>query len=204
MNVISCEAAYSLYPKATFEQRSSLVTRSRDRFTGNTEDALCKYDQRGFNTTFQVNTALERRSPAFFNDKYRYIEDSHCWKISLDTKGITQRIHVTPGSQPFECDPVVASGWQLWYGVYDNDDYVKEYSDYIVEFETDDGGGVRGAIGYSIISKRYLACSYIAPQCPEPLGRLDRLAIETKFGQQYGFHSPPQMLPCLTSVLAST
>lgn len=109
MSVISCDTAYSLYPKATFEERTSWIcgTNREPR----TIAALNKYHRRGWIV-----------APTFFDIEYRqdyhvgeerHIGDRYCWTIPLDKSQITTYIPLNDGSKPLTCDPVVACSWTL-------------------------------------------------------------------------------------------
>lgn len=182
MNVISCDAAYSLYPKATFEHRLSLVTRARQNDTENTDEALCKYETRGWDFIYHVDTEKEHHSPSFYYLVPRYIGDARCWTIPLDPNGITARIYLPLGSRRFDCDPVIGSGWSLAYGVYESDKYAQYYpEDHLTEGDEDDDFDLdmRGFMCYKTVSAAYLKCTYLANTNSNSLAFLTHRATRT-------------------------
>jgi hypothetical protein len=82
MNLITHDKAYSIFPRATFEDRRSLI------FVKDGESAVkarAKYEERGW--AFVEGYELERRdrySP--FGKGIRRLGDSRCWSISLHSK----------------------------------------------------------------------------------------------------------------------
>ena len=83
MNLISHEAAYSLYPRGTFKERRSLAF-SRE---GSSEDSAKagrdKYVARGWNLV-ETSTQDEINDPtATFSAGSRYVGDSKCWTIPI-------------------------------------------------------------------------------------------------------------------------
>lgn len=109
MNVISCDAAYSLYPGATFQQRISLICKTS---TNNDETGLpdTKDQKQGWlvDKCFSNNELRD-----FHLGKIRWIGDNRCWTIPLDMSSITERIPLSLASKSLKCDPVVASNWVL-------------------------------------------------------------------------------------------
>lgn len=111
MNVISYEMAYSLYPKATFEERTSLI--SGHSFQDSKKDAHEKYRVRGWDVEQEFSESdLET---VYHTQAFRWIGDKHCWSIPLDTSFITNRIPLAKGSNPMIRDPIVISNWVLFY-----------------------------------------------------------------------------------------
>ncbi|KAK7696086.1 hypothetical protein QCA50_000729 [Cerrena zonata] len=109
MNVISCDMAYSLYPKATFGKRSSLICIPATN--SQTATAHAKYRKRGWSVRHTF-TEFEFKND-YHLDVFRSMGDKHCWSIPLDPIPITERIPLSQGSKPLEHDPVVTSSWLL-------------------------------------------------------------------------------------------
>ncbi|KAI0076914.1 hypothetical protein K474DRAFT_1622018 [Panus rudis PR-1116 ss-1] len=117
MNLISFEAAYSLYPRATLEERKSLICQSRSI---NREEAIDKYRQRGWELIngiegfhdaklFHVSLPNSRVPSAT-----RWVGDRHCWTMQLDTSGIMLRsLQSTPRSKPLSRDPALGNSWKV-------------------------------------------------------------------------------------------
>ncbi|KAK7682829.1 hypothetical protein QCA50_014213 [Cerrena zonata] len=139
MNVISCDMAYSLYPNATFEERTSLICGSG--YEESKEVAYDKYRSRGWDVDDCFDyTYLDT---AYHTTAFRWIGDTHCWSIPLDTSFITARIPLLSGSKPIICDPIVISNWVLFH-------------------EDGKGGDMRA----DVLTDPYLACSYVVdPSC---------------------------------------
>ncbi|PPQ80116.1 hypothetical protein CVT26_012167 [Gymnopilus dilepis] len=80
MNVITHEAAYSLYPYATFEQKRSLIISTE----GSKQDsARAKYAERGWEMVGRLSQNEIGDSSSAFAQGERYLGDSRCWKIPI-------------------------------------------------------------------------------------------------------------------------
>ena len=118
MNIITYNAAYSLYPYATFERRDTIVLNARSR----AQEALTKYASRGWRILAKsspLNSYLHssRRnflySPWFFVDKPRWVCDGMSWTIPLDTTGVTSPPPPSVSSRELEWDPLAECGWKM-------------------------------------------------------------------------------------------
>lgn len=114
MNFISFNAAYSLYPIATFEDRCALGM-PKASLGGSTENALDKYVKRGWRIYFVPSPliSISPDKPPFVLHKERWVGDEHTWTVPLDTSGLTGRPATSLSSEPFAWDPVVHNGWIL-------------------------------------------------------------------------------------------
>lgn len=110
MNVISLEKAYSLYPKATFEERCSLICASDGP---KQEPAMEKYEQRGWKMIRDAPSDDLQSDFHFLCDSFRWMGDHHCWTIQLDVTGISDRLRPNAASPRLLHDPVAASSWML-------------------------------------------------------------------------------------------
>ncbi|KIJ64107.1 hypothetical protein HYDPIDRAFT_28996 [Hydnomerulius pinastri MD-312] len=112
MNFITFDAAHSLYPIATFEERRSLgMPNSRST----TESALDKYIRRGWRIFF-LPTPLDTTNPTkppFMLNETRWVSDRYTWVMPLDMTGVRERPPPNPYSQALSADPVVYNGWKL-------------------------------------------------------------------------------------------
>jgi hypothetical protein len=109
MNVIAWDAAYSLYPRATFEDRLSLVTPRDHSDESWSKDAIGKYEARGW--TFVKSFAKGSRA---FPTGSRWITGKDSWTLSLSPLTADHGCHSpTPSSKPLMQDPVVATNWSL-------------------------------------------------------------------------------------------
>jgi hypothetical protein len=104
MNVISWDAAYCMYPRASLEDRIALLAHRSGRKT--TSRAYQKYQDRGF-TMIKSFAKGDRAFPT----KSRWIDDEHSWVIQLpdvDWTGPTTALSVSMSK-----DPVAATNWRL-------------------------------------------------------------------------------------------
>ncbi|KAI0061371.1 hypothetical protein BV25DRAFT_782845 [Artomyces pyxidatus] len=102
MNAISSSAAYSLYPRATFESRCSLVCPTDGLDQG---PALQKYARRGWDMVSPSNTADPVE--ASFAAGPRWIDDEMTWVIQLSPLN-NPAVRADP-------DPVACTHWRLCY-----------------------------------------------------------------------------------------
>ena len=98
MNAITYKAAYSLFPKATFEEKVNLVTAIRDT---KYEDAVQKYADRGWRPTKEISSEMQKNAKSSFRYEKRWVIDGKTWILPLDLGqfGITERYHTV---DPFE------------------------------------------------------------------------------------------------------
>jgi len=108
MNVISYNKAFSLYPLGTLAQRQSLKCATDGP---NQEPAIEKYETRGWKMITNIDPKLPGSQA--FATKARYVGDSHCWTVPLNTQGVKPPTGWTRRSTPFTRDPVEASNWVL-------------------------------------------------------------------------------------------
>ncbi|KAG1859441.1 hypothetical protein C8R48DRAFT_605657 [Suillus tomentosus] len=107
MNFIAFDAAYFLYPKATFEDRSTLqVWRARPLHD---TSVTIKYSQRGF----QWLSTLPADTSSFYPHMTRTVGDRYTWKLTLDTQEVVLRPQMSSSSTPFQFDPVSYNSWSL-------------------------------------------------------------------------------------------
>ncbi|KAF6754383.1 hypothetical protein DFP72DRAFT_898916 [Ephemerocybe angulata] len=96
MNIITHDAAYALYPKATFDKRISL-------------QAFDKYSERGW-SFFTDLTAEGVRSieSSIATDITRYLDDKFTWRLPLDTGGLDLDEDSKSKTIAFQCN-----SWRL-------------------------------------------------------------------------------------------
>jgi hypothetical protein len=111
MNFISSDAAYSLYPIATFENRSALCMPNAH----SSPEAIKKYVKRGWRIYFVLtpNDLADPMKPPFLLDQVRWVSDRHTWTLSLDQTGVKARPPLSRSSAPLMMDPVLLNGWKL-------------------------------------------------------------------------------------------
>jgi hypothetical protein len=111
MNFITFDAAYALYPLATFEERRALS------FSGNDErdlEALGKYATRGWSIISNIWPHEAKTTKAsFYQDERRWVRDGLGWIVPLDKAGVESPPKVSPLSEKFTWDPVEYNSWML-------------------------------------------------------------------------------------------
>lgn len=81
MNILTYDTAYSIFPRAIFEDRIGLALLCSEPSCN--ESALRKYQHRGWTISQHVSNA-ELGAPTFvFAPKLRYVGDALCWKIPI-------------------------------------------------------------------------------------------------------------------------
>lgn len=111
MNFITSDAAYSLYPIATFVDRRTLGMPS----ARHSSRAIQKYVKRGWRVYFMPtpdDMAHQMRAP-FHMSKTRWVGDDTTWVLPLDQTGVKARPPLSPASAPLTFDHVLCHGWQL-------------------------------------------------------------------------------------------
>lgn len=110
--MITYDKAISLYPKATFKERyNQYVLYNSTRGLKGVEDALAKYGSRGWPYRSRYNEVSARASLKI--DQHRYVGDSACWVVNLNTDGVQLRTKLTPTSPIFTWDPVMENSWRM-------------------------------------------------------------------------------------------
>jgi len=80
MNLITSDKAYSIFPRATFEERRSLIFVNKE--TDFASQARAKYEERGW--SFIEACDVQQQDPiSSFAKGPRYLGDSNCWSITL-------------------------------------------------------------------------------------------------------------------------
>ena len=112
MNFIAFDAAYSIYPKATFEERRALSMVGSD--SPHAAEALGKYALRGWSFVANIwpHEETTPKSP-FFLSASRCVCDRHSWVVPLDITGVEFRPRLSVASAEFSWDPVVYNSWRL-------------------------------------------------------------------------------------------
>jgi hypothetical protein len=110
MNFITFNAAYSLYPRATFEERRSL---SIANLSESDIRCLAKYSVRGWSTLSDLWLHETGAQTTFYVDQERWVTDSFSWIVPLDMTGVEPRPCLSPISQPFSWDPIQHNSWVL-------------------------------------------------------------------------------------------
>lgn len=107
MNVIAFNAAYSLYPCITFEERTSLLmTNDNSRAV----PAVVKYCARGWMFT---RDPLPNKSHHYHIGKMRSVSDSMTWRIPLSLEGVQIRTALSATSPLFTWDPIQPNTWAI-------------------------------------------------------------------------------------------
>ena len=105
MNFATSRKAYSLYPRATFERRTSLICESDDE--NKSSLAHEKYRRRGWNLRVQFpfkSMVTNYQMPAYSGDRSRReIGDKYCWTIPI--------IGSEESAGDDSTNPLVIDGW---------------------------------------------------------------------------------------------
>ena len=108
MNLITYYGAYSLYPKATFEERRTLICAT----VVDHERAIQKYQSRGWKLQFtipreeQINTGSSLR----FED--RWVGDNKCWFLPFYNVSWRRNLYSSKYAV-LEVDPVTLNSFNL-------------------------------------------------------------------------------------------
>ena len=110
MNFIAFDAAYSLYPRATFEQHLNLAL-TIDSY--NDQRCVAKYARRGWRTAGNFWPQDEYTTALFSINEQRFVSDDLCWKLNLDVKRLPRKPRLSPRSEAFPWDPASITSWTL-------------------------------------------------------------------------------------------
>jgi len=106
MNAISHDTAYAFFPRATFEERRSLVcTTSAER----RDIALTKYSARGWHVLTRLSRRERQNSRSSLHAGKRSMQDCRTWRLRLSS----------PPLPPTELVGVVAASTTLWRSMVD-------------------------------------------------------------------------------------
>ncbi|KAG2130045.1 hypothetical protein BD769DRAFT_1355817 [Suillus cothurnatus] len=111
MNFITFDAAYSLYPVATFEERNTLQVWRERPFHDLT--VVNKYSERGFTWFSTLTASTFSQVSSFHASEDRTVGDRYTWKVALNIQGVDLRPPMNSSSSIFQCDPVIYNGWSL-------------------------------------------------------------------------------------------
>lgn len=128
MNVISFNKAYCLFPRATLEERRSLLSWSSQGRSNRRQEGLDKYSARGFamlNYLEEDEFITSHRGRSFpFGP--RWLGDIDTWVINLDVQGVQFPPSPDPSAATRICDPVVTTSFFMRYD--DNDGAIMDFS----------------------------------------------------------------------------
>lgn len=113
MNVITFEAAYCLFPRATLQEHMTLVSSPTKGIYHNRDEALRKYRERNFTIAFSVPTDDFARKKPLFPLGWRWIDDQTSWVIRFSLSGIRSYLTDSPLSVSTVHDPVVITNWHM-------------------------------------------------------------------------------------------
>ncbi|TFK26737.1 hypothetical protein FA15DRAFT_636806 [Coprinopsis marcescibilis] len=109
MNFITYEGAYSLYPRATFDDR---IAASNAAITDKELRCLSKYRARGWAIVTDVTILGSKSKDIFRAGEIRWVLDSHTWRIPLGELDLPVR-KITQCSIALENDPSLANSWKF-------------------------------------------------------------------------------------------
>lgn len=105
MNVITWKFAYSLYPKATFEDRRTLICCDDGPHQPSAE---LKYESRGW----RLERSLDANDLAF-HIGVRVLGDRYTWRIPLDVSRVIPPFPLSRSGRRLTTDPIAATTWKL-------------------------------------------------------------------------------------------
>ncbi|KAI0765134.1 hypothetical protein C8Q74DRAFT_1031334 [Fomes fomentarius] len=116
MNIVTYNAVYSLYPYATFEERTSLVVL---KVSERTQLALDKYASRGFRILDNLPSPttggpllLDAHATGYFSGVARWVSDAKSWIVPLNMDGVVLP-SAPSGAEALSRDPIAECGWHL-------------------------------------------------------------------------------------------
>ncbi|KAI5117825.1 hypothetical protein M0805_003303 [Coniferiporia weirii] len=117
LNVITYRAAYSLYPKGSFEERRSLICRAKGQ---RYEKAIEKYENRGWKMdTTPITNREQMDLDSSFRLENRWVGDRKTWVIPFDMSQV--RLYINPTHRPFllSIDPFTLNSFSVMNGPTD-------------------------------------------------------------------------------------
>jgi len=105
MNAITHEAAYALFPNATFEENITLLTTKESI---KRDQAIQKYAARGWKAVSTISSEDQENKNAPLRSGKRWISDNQTWIIPLDASGV--------GSGD---DPILNGSFDLYHNTQD-------------------------------------------------------------------------------------
>lgn len=111
MNFITASTAYSLYPRATFDERCAVSLAGLKEADGL---ALSKYALRGWGIISGIwPHEIHTTRTSFYLNKMRWVNDKYSWVMPLDMKGVEPRPRLSAPSVDFSWDPEIHNSWNL-------------------------------------------------------------------------------------------
>lgn len=121
LNLISWDRAYSMYPRATFTNRTAHFLRDHRSASSadvsRYSDIIRKYTKRGYKFSFHLPRHAAT-DPAL-TTLPRRLGDGNCWVLPLSQEGVTPPPPFNSLSHPLTRDPCCFSMWKL-DGDYEN------------------------------------------------------------------------------------
>ncbi|KAH9896703.1 hypothetical protein C8Q73DRAFT_664433 [Cubamyces lactineus] len=111
LNIVTYNAAYSLYPQATLEEYRSLVLNGGDQGKA---AALEKYSRHGWQAIPNPSPLIQQLDHSLLHiGKSRWVCDEHTWTIPLSMEGVEPPKPASPTSPVLSWDPIVECGWKF-------------------------------------------------------------------------------------------
>lgn len=114
MNIIAFNKAYCLYPRATLQERLSLVCTFRD--DADVECVYTRYNNRGWGIIRSYRMAPGFTLDPSFSYGARWIDDGFSWSIPLSYHFKHEVISINSQTPPLVHDPVSITSWILIAG----------------------------------------------------------------------------------------
>ena len=115
MNVIAYDRAYCLYPRATLEERLSLVTTTRADDV--IDEVWDRYTHRGWTIIHDRDVIPTLTTDICLRAGFaRWINDGFAWSIALPVDFHDSLPRLNARTEHLFHDPVSISSWKLWHG----------------------------------------------------------------------------------------
>ena len=114
MNIITFNRAYCLYPRATLEERLSLVC--TDRNDDVIERVYERYRKRGWTVLRTLGEVASRTRDPALGSVVRWVEDGFTWTISLPFQPQQEHVTTNPHADVLTRDPISVSSWRMVVG----------------------------------------------------------------------------------------
>lgn len=111
MNLITYDKAYCLYPRATLEERLSLIT--TDRKGDKIEGVYDRYRQRGWTIHKNLKKMTSTTSDPAFRVRWRWVQDGLTWSIALPFQPKKQATPINMQTEALSSDPISITTWAI-------------------------------------------------------------------------------------------
>ena len=111
MNIITFDKAYCLYPRATLEERISLVC--TDRQDEVIERVYERYSRRGWSIIRTLGELASKTADPALGKTTRWVNDGFSWTISLPPLMEQHSVAINSRTTGLSRDPTLVSSWVI-------------------------------------------------------------------------------------------